>query len=176
LLPLLQAQQTGACCRLRRLPNHRAFHHFLGPSRPSLLSGSIAPRANTCERSLQSPGTRATHRIQASTATQSRRAREARARLGDAAFGYRRQMRGVRSRRRGGSQWYAMIERTLLRPTNRDGPMDLRERWEAQAAQWIAWARTEGHDSYWRFHRDQFLQIVPRPGRRTVDSAAARGG
>ncbi len=35
--------------------------------------------------------------------------------------------------------------------------MDLSERWERQAAQWIAWARTPGHDSFWRFHRDQFL-------------------
>ncbi|MBO0766045.1 MAG: class I SAM-dependent methyltransferase [Hyphomicrobiaceae bacterium] len=47
--------------------------------------------------------------------------------------------------------------------------MDLSERWEAQAAAWIAWARAPGHDSYWRFHRDQFLRIVPPPGRRTVD-------
>jgi SAM-dependent methyltransferase len=27
--------------------------------------------------------------------------------------------------------------------------MDLRERWEAEASQWIAWARRPGHDSYW---------------------------
>ena len=53
--------------------------------------------------------------------------------------------------------------------------MDLRERWEAQAAQWIAWARTPGHDSYWRFHRDQFLQLVPPPGRRTVDVGCGEG-
>ena len=53
--------------------------------------------------------------------------------------------------------------------------MDLRECWEAQAAQWIAWARAVGHDSYWRFHRDQFLQIVPRPGRRTVDIGCGEG-
>jgi ubiquinone/menaquinone biosynthesis C-methylase UbiE len=53
--------------------------------------------------------------------------------------------------------------------------MDLRDRWEAHAAQWIAWARPEGHDSYWRFHRDQFLQIVPRPGRRTVDIGCGEG-
>src|SRR5262245_23621004 len=53
--------------------------------------------------------------------------------------------------------------------------MDLRECWEAQAAQWIAWARAVGHDSYWHFHRDQFLQIVPRPGRCTVDIGCGEG-
>jgi SAM-dependent methyltransferase len=53
--------------------------------------------------------------------------------------------------------------------------MDLSDRWEAQAPAWIAWARAAGHDSYWRFHRDQFLQIVPPPGRRTVDIGCGEG-
>jgi len=53
--------------------------------------------------------------------------------------------------------------------------MTLRDLWEAQAAQWIAWARAPGHDSFWRFHRDQFLQIVPPPGRRTVDIGCGEG-
>jgi SAM-dependent methyltransferase len=53
--------------------------------------------------------------------------------------------------------------------------MDLRERWEAHATEWIAWARAAGHDSYWRFHRDLFLQIVPPPGRRTVDIGCGEG-
>jgi len=53
--------------------------------------------------------------------------------------------------------------------------MDLRERWEAHATEWIAWARAAGHDSYWRFHRDQFLQIVPPPGHRTVDIGCGEG-
>jgi SAM-dependent methyltransferase len=53
--------------------------------------------------------------------------------------------------------------------------MDLSERWEAEAARWIAWARAPGHDSFWRFHRDQFLQIVPPPGRRTVDIGCGEG-
>jgi SAM-dependent methyltransferase len=53
--------------------------------------------------------------------------------------------------------------------------MDLRQRWETQAAEWIAWARAPGHDSYWRFHRDQFLQIVPAPGRRTLDVGCGEG-
>lgn len=31
------------------------------------------------------------------------------------------------------------------------------------------------HDSYWRFHRDQFLEIVPPPGRLTVDIGCGEG-
>ena len=53
--------------------------------------------------------------------------------------------------------------------------MDLRELWETHAAQWIEWARAAGHDSYWSFHRDQFLQIVPLPGRRTIDIGCGEG-
>ena len=53
--------------------------------------------------------------------------------------------------------------------------MDLRASWDAQASQWIAWARKADHDSYWRFHRDQFLQLLPPPGRRTVDIGCGEG-
>jgi ubiquinone/menaquinone biosynthesis C-methylase UbiE len=53
--------------------------------------------------------------------------------------------------------------------------MDLRERWEAHAKQWIAWARAPGHDSYWRYHRDQFLRLLPPPGRLTVDIGCGEG-
>jgi len=53
--------------------------------------------------------------------------------------------------------------------------MDLRERWEAHAEQWIAWARAPGHDSYWRYHRDQFLRLLPPPGRLTVDIGCGEG-
>ena len=53
--------------------------------------------------------------------------------------------------------------------------MDLRASWDAQAGQWIAWARKADHDSYWRFHRDQFLQLLPPPGRRTVDIGCGEG-
>jgi SAM-dependent methyltransferase len=53
--------------------------------------------------------------------------------------------------------------------------MDLRESWEAHASQWIQWARASGHDTYWRFHRDQFLDLVPPPGRCTVDIGCGEG-
>ena len=53
--------------------------------------------------------------------------------------------------------------------------MNLRAKWEAHASHWIKWARAPGHDSYWRFHRDQFLQLLPAPGRRTVDVGCGEG-
>jgi 2-polyprenyl-3-methyl-5-hydroxy-6-metoxy-1,4-benzoquinol methylase len=53
--------------------------------------------------------------------------------------------------------------------------MHLRDSWEAQASQWLQWARAPGHDSYWRFHRDQFLHLLPPPGRRTVDIGCGEG-
>jgi SAM-dependent methyltransferase len=52
---------------------------------------------------------------------------------------------------------------------------DLRDGWEAQAGQWIKWARAPGHDSYWRFHRDQFLRLLPPPGRQTLDIGCGEG-
>jgi SAM-dependent methyltransferase len=47
--------------------------------------------------------------------------------------------------------------------------------WEAEARQWIQWARTPGHDSYWRFHRDQFFRLLPSPGRQTLDIGCGEG-
>jgi len=51
----------------------------------------------------------------------------------------------------------------------------LRDEWNAEAERWIAWARTPGHDSYWQFHRDEFLPLVPHPGRRTLDVGCGEG-
>lgn len=47
--------------------------------------------------------------------------------------------------------------------------------WKTEAANWIAWARKPGHDSYWRFHRDQFLSRLPPPGRLTLDIGCGEG-
>ena len=41
----------------------------------------------------------------------------------------------------------------------------MRDAWDVHAAEWISWARAPGHDSYWRFHREAFLPLVPPPGR-----------
>jgi SAM-dependent methyltransferase len=53
--------------------------------------------------------------------------------------------------------------------------MDLRDAWERNAADWVRWARKPGHDSYWRFHRDRFLDLVPAPGRVTLDVGCGEG-
>jgi SAM-dependent methyltransferase len=52
---------------------------------------------------------------------------------------------------------------------------DLRAAWEEHATAFIAWAREPHHDSYWRFHRDAFLSLVPAPGRRTLDLGCGEG-
>ena len=52
---------------------------------------------------------------------------------------------------------------------------DLAEAWEEHSAEFIAWARKPGHDSYWLFHRDQFLELIPSPGRRTLDLGCGEG-
>lgn len=56
-----------------------------------------------------------------------------------------------------------------------DEPGDLRAAWETRAGELIAWFRTPGHDSYWRYHRDQFLELLPPPGRRTLDIGCGEG-
>jgi SAM-dependent methyltransferase len=55
------------------------------------------------------------------------------------------------------------------------GSADLRAAWEKHASDWALWARTPGHDSYWHFHRDQFLELVPPAGRRTLDLGCGEG-
>jgi len=47
--------------------------------------------------------------------------------------------------------------------------------WEGQAEAWVRWAREPGHDSYWRFHRDRFLELLPPPGHLTVDVGCGEG-
>jgi SAM-dependent methyltransferase len=51
----------------------------------------------------------------------------------------------------------------------------VRDAWEAEAANWVAWARAPGHDSYWTFHRDRFLQILPCAGGQTLDVGCGEG-
>src|SRR4051795_6632429 len=53
--------------------------------------------------------------------------------------------------------------------------MSLQDAWEAEARNWIAWARKPGHDSYWRFHRDAFLAGLPSPPARVIDLGCGEG-
>jgi SAM-dependent methyltransferase len=47
--------------------------------------------------------------------------------------------------------------------------------WDRHAAEFVAWVRKPGHDSYGRFHRDLFLEILPPAGRRTLDAGCGEG-
>jgi SAM-dependent methyltransferase len=52
----------------------------------------------------------------------------------------------------------------------------LRDSWDAHAHEWIDWVRAPGQqDSYWRFHRELFLSLVPPPGRLTIDIGCGEG-
>jgi SAM-dependent methyltransferase len=51
----------------------------------------------------------------------------------------------------------------------------LREAWERHAGEWVAWARKPGHDSYVLFHREQFFELLPGPGRLTLDLGCGEG-
>jgi SAM-dependent methyltransferase len=40
--------------------------------------------------------------------------------------------------------------------------MNLREAWDAEAENWVWWAR-DRRDSYWRYHGPRFLELLPPP-------------
>jgi SAM-dependent methyltransferase len=48
------------------------------------------------------------------------------------------------------------------------------EGFEPHAAQWLAWARTPGHDAYW-YYRDAFFALLPRPGGRVLEVGCGEG-
>jgi SAM-dependent methyltransferase len=49
------------------------------------------------------------------------------------------------------------------------------EHWEGQAERWAAWAREPGHDAYWDESGPPFFDVLPRPGRRTLDLGCGEG-
>ncbi len=53
----------------------------------------------------------------------------------------------------------------------------LRDNWDAHAKEWIDWVRDPAQqDTYWRFHRDRFLSLVPEAGRQlTLDIGCGEG-
>jgi ubiquinone/menaquinone biosynthesis C-methylase UbiE len=54
-------------------------------------------------------------------------------------------------------------------------PVAVTSEWEEEAANWVRWARTEGHDAYWVYRRPFFDDIVPEPGVRTVEVGCGEG-
>jgi len=52
--------------------------------------------------------------------------------------------------------------------------MRLNEDWEREAHNWIGWARTPGHDSYWQF-APRFFDLLPPPGRGTIELGCGEG-
>jgi SAM-dependent methyltransferase len=54
--------------------------------------------------------------------------------------------------------------------------LNLRRAWDKHADEWILWARTEGHDhAFWRLNLPHFLDLLPKPGRLTVDVGCGEG-
>jgi SAM-dependent methyltransferase len=52
----------------------------------------------------------------------------------------------------------------------------LRWHWDTHASEWIKWVRAPGQpDSYFRFHGESFLSMVPAPGRLTLDIGCGEG-
>ena len=47
--------------------------------------------------------------------------------------------------------------------------------WEAEAENWVRWARTPGFDAYWYYSPSFFDDIVPPPGKHTLDVGCGEG-
>jgi 2-polyprenyl-3-methyl-5-hydroxy-6-metoxy-1,4-benzoquinol methylase len=53
---------------------------------------------------------------------------------------------------------------------------DVSDAWETNAEQWLAWARTPGHDTYyWDLNLPAFGRLVPDAGTRTLDVGCGEG-
>jgi ubiquinone/menaquinone biosynthesis C-methylase UbiE len=54
--------------------------------------------------------------------------------------------------------------------------MSLRDAWEGQAASWLRFARTPGHDHwFWNWNWPAFEPLLPPPGRATLDLGCGEG-
>jgi SAM-dependent methyltransferase len=54
--------------------------------------------------------------------------------------------------------------------------VSLREAWESNAADWLRFTRTAGHDiAYHKLNLPHFLELLPPPGRRTLDLGCGEG-
>jgi SAM-dependent methyltransferase len=48
-------------------------------------------------------------------------------------------------------------------------------KWEAEAENWVKWARTPGFDAYWYYSPSFFDAITPQPGRQTLEIGCGEG-
>ena len=53
--------------------------------------------------------------------------------------------------------------------------MSVGEHWEREAERWAAWARKDGHDSYWSESGPPFFDLLPIPGRHVLDLGCGEG-
>jgi SAM-dependent methyltransferase len=51
----------------------------------------------------------------------------------------------------------------------------LRQAWEDEADAWAAWARAPDHDAFWHHTLPHLLELVPEPGRLTLDLGSGEG-
>jgi SAM-dependent methyltransferase len=49
------------------------------------------------------------------------------------------------------------------------------EHWERWAERWALWARRPNFDGYWRDSGPPFLELLPQPGRRTIEIGCGEG-
>jgi SAM-dependent methyltransferase len=52
---------------------------------------------------------------------------------------------------------------------------DRKSVWELEAENWVRWARTPDFDAYWRYRDAFFDEIVPPPGKGTLDIGCGEG-
>jgi ubiquinone/menaquinone biosynthesis C-methylase UbiE len=50
-----------------------------------------------------------------------------------------------------------------------------RAHWEQEAANWVKWTRKPGHDPYWHYSPAFFQELVPPPGRATLEIGCGEG-
>jgi SAM-dependent methyltransferase len=60
-------------------------------------------------------------------------------------------------------------------PASTVSGVDKENDWDREAENWVRWARTPGHDAYWQYRDAFFEQMVPPPGRRTVEIGCGEG-
>jgi SAM-dependent methyltransferase len=53
--------------------------------------------------------------------------------------------------------------------------VNVSKHWEAEAERFAAWARKPGHDSYWTESGPPFFDLLPAPGRHTLDLGCGEG-